>query len=246
MPAALTFLQLAQQAAINCGISGSVTTCQNQSGEIGRIVQWVNDAWLDIQVEHDDWTFLRSSYLLGGGVTFVPGSGLGSGKNYTPLGTGAGTVGVAASSFGKWAKDSFRSYSTAAGFTSEAPMDEISFDVWRDSYMFGAMRNTTTRPVVIAFGPQQEVCIGPPSDGTWTIEGDYFYAPSQMSNDSDTPTYLPPQFCMLIVYRLMKLKHGLYEAAPEVIERGMKEHDRMMSELEAQRGAEIYVGGTLA
>lgn len=238
----MTFLQLAQQGAINCGVSGAITTCQNPSGESGRIIQWINDAWNDIQTEHDDWTFMRSSALLGGGAVFATVAGQ---ADY-PLGTNAGNCNVSPTAFGKWDEYSFRNYSTATGFTNEMVMDPITFDQWRDSYMLGAMRNVQTRPVVIAIGPQQEVLVGPPSDGTWTVEGDFYFSPSQMSADSDTPTFLPQQFHMLIVYRVMKLKYGLYEAAGEVIQRGMQEHDRMISELEALRGQQIHRGKALA
>lgn len=240
--APMTFLQLAQATGVNCGISGVITTCQGQTGENGRIVGWVNDAWNDIQTEHSDWSFMRSSALLGNGCIFATVAGQ---ADY-PLGTSPGDCNVDPTNFGKWDQYSFRNYSTATGFTNEMCMDPITFDEWRDSYMLGAMRNMQTRPVVIAFGPQQEVLVGPPSDGTWTLEGDYFYAPSQMAADVDTPLYLPQQFHMLITYRVMKLKYGLYEAAPEVIQRGMQEHDRMMSELEALRGQKLYRGAALA
>lgn len=240
--APMTFVQLAQATGVNCGISGTITTCQNLTGEQARIAQWVNDAWNDIQTEHDDWTFMRSSVLLGGGAVFATVAG----QSDYPLGTNPGDCNVPPTSFGKWDEYSFRNYSTATGFTNEIVMDPISFDQWRDSYMLGAMRNVQTRPVVVAVGPEQEVLVGPPSDGTWTVTGDFFFAPSQMAADTDTPTYLPQQFHMLIVYRVMKLKYGLYEAAPEVVTRGMQEHDRMMSELDALRGQPIYRGGTLA
>lgn len=240
--APMTFLQLAQSAAVNCGISGAITTCQNPIGEAARLIGWVNDAWNDIQTEHPDWSFMRSSVLLGNGCIFATVAGQ---ADY-PLGTNPGECNVDPTNFGMWDEYSFRNYSTATGFTNEMFMDPISFDDWRDSYMLGAMRNVESRPVVVAFGPQQEVLVGPPSDGTWTVVGDYFFAPSKMVADADTPLYLPQQFHMLIVYRLMKLKYGLYEAAAEVIERGMKEHDRMLSELEALRGQRMYLGKALA
>lgn len=242
MPAALTFLQLAQQAAINCGVSGTITTCQSQTGEFARIIQWVNDAWLDLQTEKDDWTWLRSSVLTGGGASFTTTSG----KAFYKVSLSAGESGVDPTLFGKWDETSFRNFTTTTGFTNEMLMDPVTFDEWRNSYMLGAMRNVTTRPVVVAFGPQQEICLGPPPDATWTINGDFFFAPSQMVNDTDVPTYLPNQFGMLIVYRLMKLKYGLYEAAAEVIDRGMKEHDRMLSLLSALRGPRITRGRALA
>ena len=40
------------------------------SSELQRIINWVGDAWNEIQTAHDDWDWMRSSVLLGGGVTF--------------------------------------------------------------------------------------------------------------------------------------------------------------------------------
>jgi hypothetical protein len=76
----------------------------------------------------------------------------GAGFSY-PLGTGAGTVGIAVDSFGKWDRDTFRCYTTTVGTNDEQFLDEVPFDVWRDAYMLGAMRSVQTRPVVVAVGP---------------------------------------------------------------------------------------------
>lgn len=238
---ALTFLQLVNRAITECGVSGGpVATAQNQSGSIGRIVNWVGDAWSDIQTEHDDWDFMRSSSLLGGGVSFAPAAA----QYTTPLGTGAGTVGIAIDSFGKWDRRSFRCNTTTVGTSDEIYLDDIDFDVWRDSYMYGAMRQVQTRPVAIAFGPDQSINLGPPPNGLYTITGDYFVAPSVMVNDTDTPTGLPTRFNMLIVYKAM-IKYSGNESAPEVYSRGSMEYNLMFAELEARYLPQMSFSGAL-
>lgn len=243
----MNFLTLAQRAAVECGVAATqsmtavLSTTANAAGSLGRIVNWVADAWLDLQMEHDDWDWMRSSNVLGAGASFVPALGVAS----TPLGTGAGQIGVAVDSFGKWDRNTFRNYTTAVGTQTEVFLDEIPFDVWRDSYMLGALRSTKSRPTAIAVGPDQSLNVGPPSDGNYTVTADYFLAPSPLLNDADIPLGLPTRFHMLIVYRTM-IKYAGYESAGEVYQRGTTEYGAMFARLERLRLTELTMGGALA
>lgn len=243
----MTFLQLCQRACVECGVASgqailsALPTTVGATGSLGRVVNWVGDAWADIQTDHDDWDWMRSSNLLGGGVTVQTLAGQAS----YPLGTGAGMVGVAVDSFGKWDRETFRSYATAVGFTGEDFLEEIPFDTWRDTHMFGAQRTVQTRPVVVAVGPDQSLNLGPPPNGLYTVTADYFVAPSVMVLDTDIPLGLPTRFHMLIVYRAM-MKYAGYESAPEVYQRGSEESARMRAQLMAVRAQRIGFGGALA
>jgi hypothetical protein len=243
----MNFLALAQRACVECGVASgqailsALPTTVGATGSLGRVVNWVGDAWADIQTDHDDWDWMRSSNLLGGGVTVQTLAGQAS----YPLGTGAGMVGVAVDSFGKWDRETFRSYATAVGFTGEDFLEEIPFDTWRDTYMFGAQRTVQTRPVVVAVGPDQSLNLGPPPNGLYTVTADYFVAPSVMVLDTDIPLGLPTRFHMLIVYRAM-MKYAGYESAPEVYQRGSEESARMRAQLMAVRAQRIGFGGALA
>lgn len=236
----MTFLQLCQRMAAECGVSGTLTTTAGQQGSLQRIINWVNQAWLELQLEHDDWGFMKSSVLLGAGCSFVTVAG----KAYYPLGSGAGTVGIAAANFGKWDEKSFRLFTTANGFNDEWFLDDIPFSTWRNSYMLGAMRNVQTRDTVVAIGPNQEVCLGPPPNGLYTVNADYWIAPTQMAADGDVPANLPAQYHMIIVYKGMQY-YAAYEAAPEVEARGTSGYARMLAQLEAIYGPKIYFGGAL-
>ena len=238
----MNFLQLCQRAVTECGVSGTLTTTAGQSGSLARIVNWIGDAWNEIQTDHDDWDWMRSSNLLGGGVSFAPAAG----QYNTPLGTATGQLGVAWADFGKWDTETFRCFTTANTTpTDETFLDEIPFDSWRNSYMLGAQRQVQTRPVVIAIGPDQSLNLGPPPNGLYTITGDYFRAPTLMVNDTDTPQWLPARFQMLIVYKAM-LKYAGYEAAAEVFERATMEWNRLYARLEALRLPEASFAGALA
>ena len=184
---------------------------------------------------------MRSSNLLGAGMSFTTVAGQAS----YPLGVGAGTCGITASAFGKWDRESFRNYTTSAGVSNEMFLDEISFDTWRDAYMLGAMRGVQTRPVAIAIGPDESICLGPPPNALYTITGDYFAAPSAMSADVDVPALLPAKFHMLIVYKAMT-KYAGYESAPEVFDRGSQGWSTLLAQLEAIKSPRMSFGGALA
>lgn len=246
----MNFLQIVQRTAREAGVSGTIATAQNPTGEPQRVIDWVQSAWNDIQTIHDDWAWMRSSYILNwAGDNSQQGSGMSftsvAGQPVYTLGTAPGTCGVPVANFQKWVRDSFYTYVTAPGFINEAQLDHIDFDVWRNLYMLGANRNVKTRPVAIAIGPDFSICLGPPPDDGYTITGDYFVAPTEMTLDADTPIGLPAAQHMIIAWKAL-LDYGGYEAASEVLERAQRHYDSMMSQLEAIRLPEVGFAGALA
>lgn len=259
----MNFLALCRRAATECGVASSIAvntalpTTAGAVGSLARIVNWVNDAWTDIQCAHDDWDWMRSSSLLGAGVSFRTVAGQASYPLGVPSGdwggdfggdftqAGAGTVGIDPELFGKWDRETFRCFPTAVGFQGEQWLDEIPFDYWRDCYMFGAQRAVQTRPTVIAVGPDQSLCLGSPPNDQYTITGDYFVAPSEMAADTDIPAGLPTRFHMLVVYLAMQ-KYAGYESAPEVMQRGATEGARISAQLQAARAPRLTFGSALA
>jgi hypothetical protein len=260
----MNFLQLCQRACTECGVSSTLSTTVGHIGSLARIVNWVGDAWSELQAERGDWDWMRSSNLLGAGVSFAPVAG----QFNTPL----GTLGVSADSFGKWDEETFRCFTTANAssgigtggigigaigemeigvpVTSINNLDEIfldciDFDVWRNGYMFGAMRNVNTRPVAIAIGPDQSLNLAPPPNGLYTITGDYWMAPSLMAADTDVPIGLQRRWHMLIVYDAM-MKYGEYEAASDVIARAQRERGKLYRQIEALNLPKMGFGGSLA
>ncbi len=237
----MNFLSLAQRLVLECGVSGTLSTTASQTGSLGRIVTWVNQAWQELQTEHDDWDWMLSSNLLGAGVSFATVAGQAS----YPLGTAAGTSGVAVANFGKWARDSFRNYTTSVGVSNEMFLDWVPYDTWRDAYMLGAMRTVQTRPVAFAIGPDKSICLGPPPNALYTVTGDFYVAPTLMAVDTDVPALPDAHFHMAIVYKAMMMYAG-YESAPEVFQRGQQGYASLLKELEAKRAPEMSFAGALA
>jgi hypothetical protein len=234
----MNYLQLVQRLWLEAGVSGTspgLSTVAGQTGELGRLVTWTNEAWKDIQSAHDDWGWMRAS------ASFATVS---STSSY-PLGTGAGTVGVATASFGKWIPTTGRCYVTSAGVSSEAFLDVIPlYDDWKNAYFFGAARYTTSRPTVLAIAPDKSICLGPVPGAGYTVTLDYFSAPTDLTADADIPA-LPTKFHMAIVYRALMF-YGAYEVAPEAYQRGELEFKKLMERMTADRLPPVTWGPALA
>lgn len=242
----MDLLALVNRLALECAVSGApYATVAGATGEQQRLVTWIQQGYQDFQNELPLWMFLRSSTFLTGGA----GSGVSfqtvSGQAVYPLGTGPGTVGVTAANFGSWIPYSFRDQTTTVGVQDQIFLDWVSYDVWRDAYSYGAQQVVTTRPVAIAVGPNNSLCVGPWPDATYTITGDYYRSPVALSADADEPSNIPAQFQIAIVYRAMRF-YGMYELAPDVVTRGDMGYRQTLRQLATLRAGIITAGRTLA
>ena len=226
----MNFLALTQRLRLEVGIAGSgpITTV-GQTGEMGRLVAWINQAWMDIQATRKDWGFLRKS------TSFATSDGV---YNYTAAAAGAPDLGL-------WDLETFRSYSTSVGLTSEIMMDWDQYDSWRDQYLINANRNVRTRPMVVSVKPSDKsLNLGPVPAAGYTITADYFAVPSELSGDTATPV-LPVEYHMAIVEKA-KMYYGAYESAPEVFNQGQAEFTKWMRRLATDYLPPINFAGTLA
>lgn len=218
----MQFLALTQRVRRKCRITGSgPSALTGQSEEYNRVIDWTNEAYMQIQRAHTDWRFMRASAT----CATVQGQ-----TTYSP------TADFKLTDFGYWALDyeagdTFRNYVTSTGTNSEVFMDVTDYDNWRDLYLFGALRNTLTRPIVVALAPDDSIACGPITAAGYTLVGDYYRVPSEMVNATDVPV-LPAQFHMAIVYKAMML-YGASEAAPEVYDDGKINYDIIMRQMEA-------------
>lgn len=225
----MNYLALFQRLKLECGVSGSIpSSVLNQQGEMLNLVTWINAAWQDIQNVREDWDWLRTS-------TSFPTV---SGKSQYTIAQANTT------NFGYWDKATFRSYETATGLDDEMMMDNITYDEWRDGYLIGSLRNTSTRPYVMAVAPNKSICLAPVPDGNYTITGDYFSAPTDLVNNTDIPA-MPVKFHIAIVYRAM-MSYGAYESAPEVYQRGEVEYNKILRRMMFDQLPEIRTGSALA
>ena len=225
----MNLLQLVNQTRVECGVSGpTLSTAQGQVGESGRMVSWVQQAWIDLQTSKEDWLFLRKPFNFNT-----------TGAQWQYTATDAGL-----SDFGNWKRDSFRCSSVGQDYKDEQLMNFMEWTTFRNLYRYANMRNTTARPVVISITPEKDMAFGSTPDQAYVIDAEYYTQPVSLSADTDTPG-LPDRFHMAIVYRAMMYYAG-YEAAPEVLSRGDFEYRRLYSRMEIDQLPTLVSGPPLA
>lgn len=225
-----TYLQLANSLISKCGISGgSIASVSNQTGEAGRVVSWINEAYTQIQLAFPDWYWMRSN------VSFSTTANQGA---YTPAQAGI-------TDLANWKTDSFRCYVTSTGVRSEMFLERMDYDTFRDIYLFGNLRLSYSRPTVISFAPNYSINLGMAPDSTdYTIVGEYFKQPTTLVNSTDTPA-MPSQFHNIIVYKAMMM-YGMYEAAQEVVIEGTNLYNQMLRRLVRDQLPDAESAGALA
>lgn len=224
-------LQLAQRLRQECGVSGTgPATTINQVGEMKRLVDWIDQAWLEIQEKRPNWNWMTESFSF---------NTTASQYEYT-----ATEAGISAT-FANWRSgdDSLRSYLASAGVGSEVHMYEMGYRQFRDFYLFSSRTYSLGQPINFAVSPKKTLLLGPNPALVYTIRGEYYTLPVAMASDTDSPS-MPDRFHMLIVYKAM-IYYGMFEAAPEVVQRGTDGFNAMIKRLEEDQLFDIELGGPL-
>lgn len=220
-----TYLQLVNLLKDESGSGAAdLTTAIGLTGEGRRLANWINQAWMDIQGQHQDWGWKRTS------TSFTTVNGQ---ATYTPA--QAGTT-----NFGMWDRDSFRNYLTATGTPAEVFMNYMPYEQWRNIYQFSSGRTTYSQPYDITITPAKALGLGPVPLVGYTVTGDYFTCPTEMTLDADIPS-LPVHYHMAIVYRALMF-YAANEAASEVYNHGKVEFNRLMTRIENDYLPNIEVG----
>jgi hypothetical protein len=230
----VTYLELCQRAASECGVSltgPSDTT--TQTGRLGQIVMWVGAAWLDIQTKYDDWRWMVGSFTLA--TTASDGK-------YAYTDCTDTTTSLAIASFRCWRQDTFKIYLTSAGQATETDLPFIDYADWYARYNTG--NQTDSYPSYFSVDHDRAILLAPKPNAAYTLSGEYHKAASELDGDSDTPE-MPAEYHMAIVYRAM-MKYGRYNAAPEVFTDGQAEYTRLMREMSRTQRPRDLVGGALA
>ena len=227
----MNYLQLINRLRVECGVSGASTpliTVTGLTGESYRMASWINSAWVDVQTAKEDWQWMRYP---------VQFNTVTQQHIYTPTEAGVG------STFGNWKRDSWRASSVGQNYADEQLMNYTTF---RNLYMYGNMRTTYARPVVVTVDPDKNLGFGSIPDQPYVIVGEYYVQPTEFVAATDAPpSVFPDRFQMMIVYRAMMF-YGGYESAPEVYQRGEFEFKRLMNRLDIDQLPTVVSGPPLA
>ena len=203
-----TFLELSQEARRLSGIGGTGPTSVTAATGIElRIVNYVKNAWLDIQTHPKKWKWMWSY----------------NSPSNSPTQTIINTTLYTRGDLESIIPYTCMSYLTATGVSDRQRMTYMPWATFMKKYgtqwdVTGTI-GTASRPRIITKQPGlTEFVVYPKPDAVYSIEFQYFIQPQVLSANSDTPQ-MPSQFHELIVYEALK-RFGKAEDAPEIIKLG--------------------------
>lgn len=223
-----TFLELCQLTREKCGISGNgPAAVTGQTGEMGRIVNWVQEAWLDVQRMRTNWWWMRADFSF---------ATVASQQAYTP-------TDASLTDLSQWHMSTLRAYRTSDGVNDEQFLTEWSYPVFRDTYQYGLQ--APGRPVVVSIRPRDRaLLLGSTPDGIYTVVGEYQRAARPFVLSTDVPG-IPEEFHMIIVYGAMR-KYAFFENAPEVAADANMHYNLLRDQLMENQTDDIVLGEPLA
>lgn len=239
-----SFLKICQDVARECGIAGGSdlvprpVSVVNQMGELSRVVNWVADAYTEIQNSRN-WRWLRKDFTFDtvDGTDTYPFSAV------TDVDTSA-----AITRFKAWRLNDRNNppklYLTSAGLGAQVFISWSKWDAFEHLYKTGSLQLQTSQPVHITVNTKDEIVLGVTPNDVYTVTGSYFRSAQILALDSDIPE-MPEDFHSLIKYQAMEY-YGLYESAPEILSRAQNGMHRIMSQLKRNQEVAFRIGGPLA
>lgn len=236
----MDFISLCRRVRQEAGISGDGPAgVTNQTGELRRIVDWVREAYDEIQMAHNDWLWLRGQFTLlteDGKRSYAHGDAIDV-QTAQPI-----------ARFSRWlvddAEDPSKIYLQAAGVGGQFWLTYFPWEHFNTIYSIGVQQTTTSMPAHIAVSPDRKLHLGPTPNDVYVVTGDYQRSPQYLSADGDIPE-MPSEFHRLIVYGALE-RYGLFESAPEVLARVDRHRPRLMAQLQAQQRPAHRMAGPLA
>lgn len=212
----MTYLELCKELRLQAGISGNgPDSVENQTGQLGRVTNWINQAWADLQRSRTEWKFMKVDF------TFDT---VADKRDYTPS-----EVGV--TNMRDWDKYSFYIFHTADGEETESGLPYMSYELWRNTYRSQMNVRELARPGRFTVLRDDSIRFESSPDDIYTINGEYKRCTCQMAVNDDEPTGLPEEFHMIIVWKAL-MYYASYENAPEVMDEAEVAYDELLFALE--------------
>lgn len=223
----MNFLQLCQRTAQEGGVSGQITSTQNQTGEARRIINWVNTAYREI-LNSDQFAFgfIRKEVH----KQLIPSQG-----TYAQADLGI-------TDLGQWDTETMR-VSINEDRSDETFVIGLRWPAFRDYWRFSTRRYTTSRPLNCAVNQETNLEIGPVPDVAYWLTFQYLAVPSDLLADTDSPV-IPERWQMAIVWRALR-HYGMFESAPEVVMRADAAYNEIVLRMTLDQAPQIVVGPPL-
>ena len=195
------------------------TAATGQTGRNLRLVNALDDAWLEVQSERDwKWMRVTTDAALTINLQTYP----------------AATLGIA-SRFGRWRHedDTYCPMLYLNGSPNTLwSLTQWGLDDFRQLFMYRTQGSST--PVAFAIDETQQFLVGPAPAAVYKLRAEYWMEPMALAADTDAPD-MPDRFHMLLVWRaLMSIAKA--DAAPELLNRAEFEYGNLHDKLLFDQG----------
>jgi len=206
-----TYLSLCQQASRDMGLQGGgMASTVSRQGMNQRIVEWVRDSWVDVQMLRQDWLFMDVPFTLDVATTM---------KEYA-----LGLAGLANISMVKTTLAT--AYKNSEGKVAEAILPyEQSFDKYLKTYDIGDKPAGKLAGYTIA--PSGNLIVFPTPDTNYTIRGRGRSTIQTLSLDADIIN-LHDEYTDIIKWAAV-MKFASDQEAPSLYQASKVEYDRILA-----------------
>ena len=228
-----TYLQLCVKTGRESGTMAgtNITSVVNQIGRELKVVNYVADAWTQIQNLHAGWRWMRSEFP----STAVTVSGT---ARYT-------AASWSITDLAEWIPDTEAEpdnvsiYKQSTGVSDEGRIEYIDFSTWRRLYDRGTQTNA--RPTHWSISPDNEFCLGPIPDAVYVVNGLYRETPQVLALNGDTPN-CPARFHDIIVWKAVQMLNEHDEAAVPLIVTANAKYNAFLADLRRDQLPRITIG----
>jgi hypothetical protein len=228
----MNLLQMAQRLHRESGRSGiGPASLVDLSKEQQRLVDYIADAWTELQSRETDWRFMRKRKT----ATLVAGQ-----SSYT-------AADLAITDFGRWRPQGDDYQPNLYGTTAPdnyVRLDFMPLDEWRENYVYSTQ--PAGRPLNWSVDDDDSLLIGPAPDAadTYSLRKEYKRTPTVLVENSSTPD-IAPEFHMILVWRAL-IEVGKMDNAPDVLSRATANFARYEDNLLARYARPLHFGAALA
>jgi hypothetical protein len=235
-----TYLELCRKLAREALVTQSTTVpsaVTGQTGQLYRLIEWVRDAWVDVQNRHDDWRWMRRAFTL----NTVSGDDSYAYGDATDV-----DAAVAISRFKHWwahdDRDPYKCYLQSDGIATQYRLIYMPWESFKWIYLMGSQNNG--KPAHITVDHQDNLRIGPKPDGVYVVTGDFQRGAQVLSANGDIPELPKDHHDVIWSYAIQK--YGMTHVAQEAFIKGDREATRRMRALERSQKPQLVTGAPLA
>jgi hypothetical protein len=178
----MNFLELVKRTFTESGLSGvGPASVTNQTGMNAKLVNWVRDAWIDIQAAHQSWKFLRKKEVRTLAV---------SKRVYAMVGD------LNLPSVRKWDERVLFIRDTATG--ERAPLRYLDYDDFELAYA----TFQPGRPSTFTVDPDYNICFNATPDKAYAVDFHFWMTGEKLVEPEDVPS-IPEDYHMVIVWKAL-------------------------------------------